>query len=162
MLLLLLCSGCGYRAVGGGGAPSPRLWLEPVDDRGDQPLFGALLTRELIRETADRAGVRDAGAERSGYGVSVRLDSVRETAVAYSTGDITREYLVVAEATATLASAGGDVLWRGTDIRAERSFTAGQSVNETETNKDRALALLAGDLASEILRRVSLRLSRQP
>jgi len=140
----------------------PLLWLEPVEDRGDQPLFGALLTRELTRETADRAGVRDAGAERSGYGVSVRLDAVRETAVAYSTGDITREYLVVAEAAATLASAGGGVLWRGTGIRAERSFPAGQSVNETESNKDRALALLAGDLAREILSRVSLRLSRQP
>jgi len=112
----------------------PLLWLEPVEDRGDQPLFGALLTRELTRETA----------------------------VAYSTGDITREYLVVAEAAATLASAGGGVLWRGTGIRAERSFPAGQSVNETESNKDRALALLAGDLAREILSRVSLRLSRQP
>jgi len=162
VILLLLCSGCGYRPVGGGGEPSPRLWLEPVDDRGDQPLFGALLARELTRETADRAGVRDAGPERSEYGVSVRLDSVRETAVAYSKGDITREYLVVAEATATLSSAGGEVLWRGTGIRAERSFPAGQSVNDTETNKDRALGLLAGDLAREILRRVSLKLSRQP
>jgi len=162
VLLLLLCSGCGYRPVGGGGEPSPRLWVGPVDDRGDQPLFGALLARELTRETADRAGVRDAGADRSEYGVSVRLDSVRETAVAYSTGDITRDYLVVAEATATLSSTGGEVLWRGTGIRAERSFPAGQSVNDTQTNKDRALGLLAGDLAREILRRVSLKLSRQP
>lgn len=161
MLLSLLCAGCGYRPVGGGAPPS-RLWVEPVEDRGDEPLFGALLARELTQEVADRAGAHDSDRDGAGHRVTVRLDAVRESVAAYSSGDIPREYLLTAEATATLAAAGGEVLWRGSGIRASRSFAAGSGVNETEENKDRALALLAGDLSREVLRRVGLKLSGRP
>ena len=67
-----------------------------------------------------------------------------------------REYVLTGEVAATLASAEGVVLWRGSGIRANRAFAAGASVDETEQNKDRALELLARDLAREVLRRVSL------
>ncbi|MFU8856303.1 MAG: LPS assembly lipoprotein LptE [Deferrisomatales bacterium] len=160
-LLLLLClvsalgASCGYRLVGH-GAPSRALWIAPVADAGDVPLFGATLAAELNRQAVDRGDVSVARRRGADVHLTVRLDRVWEAGVAFVVGDLVREYLLTAEVTATLSSPAGEVLWRGSGIRADREFPAGLSINETQTNKERAQALLAGDLAREVLRRASL------
>jgi outer membrane lipopolysaccharide assembly protein LptE/RlpB len=153
--LALLSGGCGYRLVGHGAA-ARSLWIAPVEDDGDQPLFGATLATDLHRQAVDLGALevgRQAGADAR---LTVRVDKVAEVGAAFVKGDLVREYVLRGVVTATLANASGKVLWRGGGIRADRPFAAGQSVNETEANKQRALALLSGDLAREVLRRVSL------
>ncbi len=161
LALAALAGGCGYRLVGHGAAPRT-LWIAPVADEGDVPLFGANLAAELSRQAVDRGGmslVRRGGAEAH---LAVRLDRVWEAGAAYVVGDLVREYLLTAEVTATLSSAAGAILWRGSGIRADREFAAGRSINETEANKDQAQILLARDLAREVLRRAGLALGAAP
>jgi outer membrane lipopolysaccharide assembly protein LptE/RlpB len=134
------------------------LWIGPVDDEGDEPLFGARLSQALARNALNRADAPLVRREQAQALLSVRVDSVNESAAAYSAVDVIREYILKAEVTATLTRPGGPVLWRGRNIRAQREFPAGSDVNETEDNKDRASERLARDLAREVLRRVSLAL----
>jgi len=159
--LALLTGGCGYRLVGH-GAPARTVWIAPVEDDGDQPLFGANLAAALHRQAVDRGDLRVSGQGGADARLLVRVDQVEEVGAAYVKGDIVREYVLRGEVTATLEDAAGKVLWRGGGIRADRSFPAGQTVNETEDNKQRALAVLAGDLAREVMRRASLILAGAP
>jgi outer membrane lipopolysaccharide assembly protein LptE/RlpB len=161
--LVLGAVGCGYQVLGSQGVGTTsglELWLGPIEDEGAEPLFGARLAQALAREAVDRADTALVGRERARSLLTVRVDSVVESGTAYTEGDIVQEYVLVAEVTATLAQPGGAVLWRGRAIRADRDFPAGATVNETEVNKDRAIALLTRDLSREILRRVSLVLNR--
>lgn len=149
--------GCGYQLAGrASGGPHQALWIAPVDDEGDEPLFGAKLARELARETVDRGDLALTDSARADASLSVRVDSVSEKAVAFVAGDIIKEYVVRAETTATVRRNGDEVIWRGKGIWADREYPAGTTVNETENNKDVALNLLASDLAREILQRTSL------
>lgn len=151
-----LALGCGYRLVGHGVGGARTLWIAPVPDESDEPLFGPALAAELSRQAVDRGDVALARRGAADAHLSVELERIAEAGAAYVAGDLVREYVLTGEVTATLASADGVVLWRGSGIRADREFPAGRSINETEANKDRALELLARDLAREVLRRVSL------
>jgi len=155
VLLTLVAGGCGYRLVGR-GASAHAVWIAPVEDDGDEPLFGATLAADLHRQAVDRGDLRVARDEGADVRLVVRVERVGEAGAAYVQGDLVREYLLRGEVTATLAVASGAVLWRGTNIRADRPFAAGLTVNETEANKRRALQLLSGDLAREVVRRASL------
>jgi len=159
--LALLVGACGYRLVGR-GAPARTVWIAPVEDDGDQPLFGAALAADLHRQAVDRGDLRVGREGGADARLSVRVDKVEEVGAAYVQGDLVREYVLRGEVTATLADPSGRVLWRGGGIRADRSFPAGRTVNESEDNKQRALALLAGDLAREVARRASLILGGSP
>ena len=156
--LLLLVLGCGYRVAGLGAAPGAArpLWIAPVDDRGGEPLFGAILARALAREAVDRGDLRLTTGNEAVLRLSVRADRVTESAAAFSAAGL-QEYRVAAEATATLSRVDGTVLWRGT-VGAHREFAAGSTVEATEQAKAAALELLARDLAREILRRLPLAL----
>jgi len=133
-----------------------------VEDSGDQALFGARLAADLHRQAVERGNLRLGGDGGADARLTVRVDKVEEVGAAYVKGDLVREYLLRGEVTATLADASGKVLWRSGGIRADRPFAAGQSVNETQANKERALALLSGDLAREVARRASLVLAGVP
>ncbi len=167
---LVLGAGCGYRVVGVGeagqdrswsGASGLALWLGPVEDDGDELLFGALFASQLAREAVDRPDLELVSRERSRAWLTARVDAVWERGVAYAVGDLVREYALVGTVTATLNSPQGDVLWHQGGIRADRDFAAGDSVDETQDNKNRAKTLLARDLAREVLRRVAVVLDRR-
>lgn len=161
-LVLLAGFGCGYRLLGGSAPQAARVWLGPVADDSAEPLFGAHVRAALAREVVDRADVVLADRQGATASLTARVTSTKETTTAYVAGDNPRQYLLVAEAEATLSSNDGTVLWKGLNLRADRQFSAGDTVEGTQTNKQQALQLLAGDLSREIARRVSLSLSTLP
>ncbi|HSH68613.1 MAG TPA: hypothetical protein VK997_01760, partial [Deferrisomatales bacterium] len=79
-----------------------------------------------------------------------------ESGAAFVVGDLTREYLLVGAVSATLIRPDGEVLWKGGVIRADRAFSAGADVNQTEQHKAVARELLARDLGQEVLRRAAV------
>ena len=162
LLGVLLAAGCGYRLLGAGGASAARIWVGPVSDDSTEPLFGAHVRTALAREVVDRAEV--SLADRSGATalLTCRVVSVKETSKAFVAGDKPRQYILEAEGEATLTGRDNKVIWKGLKIQADRLFTAGASVGVTEANKAQAIELLAGDLAREIARRVSLVLGTLP
>lgn len=152
--------GCGYRLAGSErGLAARSLWIAPVDDESEEILFGATLAKAVARETVNRADTVLVARSAAQMLLSIRVDSVTATGVAFTAGDRVREYTVVGKVTATLESQEGEILWRGVGVWADRSYPAGDTVNETEANKDEALVLLAMDLAREVLRRASLKLA---
>lgn len=156
----LTLQGCGYRIAGRGGAvASKAVWLAPVDDESDEILFGATLAKALSREVVDGADAVLVGRETADLLLFIRVDSVTAKGVAFVVGDRVREYVLVGNVTATLEDAQGNLLWKGVGIRADREYAAGDTVNQTEANKDDALVLLARDLAREVLRRATLQLA---
>jgi outer membrane lipopolysaccharide assembly protein LptE/RlpB len=155
--LALVLAGCGYQVLGRGG--SHRYVIGPVADDGGEPLFGADLRAALAREAVDRGDAAlGASGEAGAYLLRARVVSIREDAVAYSVGDRARQYLLTAEAEATLEASDGRVVWKGVRIPVDREFPAGETVEDTENNKDVTLHLLAEELARAILRRASLAL----
>ncbi len=154
--LLAAAVGCGYRLAGWSGTPA--LWIEPVEDEGNEPLFGARLTRDLTRETVNKGDARLVARGSAEAVVAVALDEVTESGGAYTAGDRVREYLLAASATVTVLRADGEVVWRSRGVAATREFAGGETLDETERNKERALELLSRDLAREILRRTVLAL----
>ncbi len=148
-------AGCGYRVLGAGDRGS--LWIAPVVDGGGEPLFGATLARALAREAVGRADASLASRESAAVHLAVRVDGVSEAGVAYGVGDVVREYRVTAAVTATATRPGGEVLWRGAGLRADRAYGAVPAdASATEAAKGRALEVLAADLAREVLRRLAL------
>jgi hypothetical protein len=134
-----------------------------VADDGDEPLFGADLRAALARETVDRGDAALASPGAGAYVLKVRVAAIRETTVAYSVGDEPRQYLLTAEAEATLEAPDGALVWKGVRITADREFPAGDTVEDTENNKDDTLHLLSEELARAVLRRASLALeNRRP
>lgn len=157
-----LAPACGYRIVGHGAGGTRSLWIAPVPDESTEPLFGPALGTELNRQAVDRGGLALVRRGAADAHLTVALDRLTEAGAAYVAGDLVREYVLTGEVTATLSAPSGEVLWKGSGIRADREFPAGAGVNETRVNKDRALALLARDLAREVLRRASLALETAP
>lgn len=156
----LVVAGCGYRLAGSeAGLATRTLWVAPVEDESDEILFGATLAKAVAREAVNRADVVLVGRPAAEMLLSIRVDSVTATGVAFTAGDRVREYTLVGVVTATLENPGGEIIWRGVDVRADREFAAGDTVNETEANKDQALILLAKDLSREVLRRATLKLA---
>lgn len=150
----MVLAGCGYRVLGAGERGS--LWIAPVEDEGAEPLFGATLARALAREAVGRADAALTPRGSAEVQLVVRVDSVSEEGMAYGVGDVVREYRVTAVATATATRPGGEVLWRGAGVRADRAFLASADATATEVAKARALGLVAEDLAREVLRRLAL------
>ena len=156
LLATLLCLGCGYRVLGHGATGARPLWIAPVEDDAAEPLFGVHLGQHLAREAVDRADFTLAGEERADLVLRVRVEQVSESGAAFVVGDLTREYLLVGVVSAYLTRPDGEILWKGTSIRADREFPAGTDVNQTERNKDAARELLARDLGREVLRRAAV------
>lgn len=160
-LLSLFLSGCGYRLVGARPAGELQgLWIGPVEDVGDLPLFGSYLRSALARDAVDQPGKTLASRESAKALLTGRVVSVKENAVAYVAPDRPREYLLKAEVEATLSRPDGKVLWKSTKIHAERQFASGTTIEATQRNKQVAAELLARDVSHEILRRVALTLER--
>ncbi len=158
-LAVAAAAGCGYRLAGlhtPAGGPHLRVWVAPIDDRASEPLFGAVLARQIARQVADRPGVRLVPRDRADRVLRVRLDRVEEEGAAYRVGDEVREYVLTGSVTVTVTRPDGEVVWRGAGVWADREFSSGPTVQLTEANKDAALDLLARDLAGEILRRLVL------
>ncbi len=159
LMLTVAAAGCGYRLAGldtPAGGPGVRVWVAPVDDRASEPLFGAVLARQIARQVADRPGVRLVPRDAADRVLRVRLDRVEEEGAAYRVGDEVREYVLTGSVTVTITRPDGEVVWRAPGVWADREFSSGPAVEITEANKDAALDLLARDLASEILRRLVL------
>ena len=157
LLLALVLAGCGYHLVGRGG--THRYVIGPVADDGGEPLFGADLRAALAREAVDRGDAAlGAVGEAGAYLLKARVAAIREKAVAYSVGDRPRQYLLTAEAEVVLVGPDGKTVWKGLRITADREFPAGDTVEETQNNKEAVLHLLSEELAREILRRASLAL----
>lgn len=157
LALALALSGCGYRLVGGGGAPARPVHVGSVADESGEPLFGASLRAALARQVVDRPEAALGSPGGAGvWRLSATALSAQETAVAYVAGDRPRLYLLAAEADARLEAPDGRVVWKGLRLRAEREFVAGDTVEQTKVQKNAALRLLAEDLAREVLRRVAL------
>lgn len=157
-----LAPACGYRLVGRGAGGPRSLWIAPVPDESTEPLFGPALGTELNRQAVDRGGLILARRGAADAHLAVTLNRLAEAGAAYVAGDLVREYVLTGEVTATLTTPSGEVVWEGSGIVSDREFPAGADVNETRVNKDRALALLARDLAREVLRRASLALETAP
>jgi hypothetical protein len=158
VILVVALAGCGYRWAESGSAATRAVWLGPVDDRTQQPLFGARLRAALAREVVDRGDASLSPRSRSGALLTVQAASLTETATAFVVGDVPRQYSLQAEVEARLTGPEGQILWKGLGIKADRLFPAGDVVEVTQANKEIALDLLAGDLSREILRRASLAL----
>ncbi len=149
----LLAGACGYRWTGAPRAAGG-LWVrvDPVEDRGDEPLFGAVLARALAREVVDRPGLRLAGAGEGDVRVRATVLRVTEEGATYSAAGL-QEYRIRAEVRVELAPGPGGSPWRGV-VAADREFPAGDTVEATQEAKEAALELLARDLARAIARRV--------
>lgn len=158
----VLAPACGYRIVGHGAGGGRSLWIAPVPDESTEPLFGPALGAELNRQAVDRGDLALVRRGAADAHLTVTLEGISEAGAAFVAGDRVREYVLTGEVAATLSTPTGEVLWKGSGIRADREFPAGAGVNETRVNKDRALALLARDLAREVLRRASLALETAP
>jgi outer membrane lipopolysaccharide assembly protein LptE/RlpB len=133
-----------------------------VEDASDQPLVGSQLRASLAREAVDQAGEGLAPRGSARGLLTARVLTVEETTVAFAAPDRPREYLLRAEAEATLTRPDGRVLWKSTRIHADREFISGLTVEATQRNKEVAVEQLARDLSREILRRVALTMDREP
>ena len=161
-LFLLAGAGCGYRVVGRdtpGATGDHPLWIAPVEDDSDEPLFGQRFAAALSRQAVDRAGVRLVRRNEAPHHLKVQVAQVEQKGAAYVVGDIARVYTLTGTATAYLTRPDGELIWKASGLRGYREFPAGDDVNQTEANKDVAEEQLAGDLAGEVLRRVGLVLS---
>ncbi len=156
LVVALLCLGCGYRVLGHGAGGARPLWIAPVEDDAAEPLFGVNLGQQLSREAVDRADFTLAGEDRADLVLRVRVEQVVESGAAFVVGDLTREYLLIGRVSAYLTRPDGEILWKGSAIRADRAFPAGADVNQTEANKEVAKELLARDLGREVLRRAAV------
>jgi hypothetical protein len=130
--------------------------VAPVEDNANEPLFGVQLGQQLSREAVNRAEFALASRDRAQFGLRVRVAHIEETGAAFVVGDLTREYVVTGAVDAYLDGPDGEILWKGTGIRADRAFPAGADVNQTVANKNVALELLARDLSREVFRRAAL------
>jgi hypothetical protein len=170
LFLQPLLFGCGYRVTSGdavgrvGGAHSTiKMVIGSVDDRSREPLLGALVRQGLARRGMERSDVvivNSSSKELDGvYVLSVELGKLWEDARASTISDGSREYLLRGLADATVKRAG-ETVWLGRNIMARREFARGEDVDAIVFNKDRALKLLADDLAGEVMRRALLGIRR--
>ncbi len=153
LVVALLVGACGYRWSGGPGpAGVLGVRVDPVEDRGDEPLFGAVLARALAREVVDRPGLRLAGADGGDVRVRATVLRVVEEGASYSAAGL-QEYRIRAEVRVELVPGSGGSPWTGV-VSADREFAAGATVEATQEAKEAALELLARDLARATVRRV--------
>lgn len=172
LLLLPLFSSCGYHVTSGeglgridGAARTIKMAIGSVDDRSRDPLLGALVRQGLARRGVERSDVvivdNPSEEELSGvYVLSAQLGTLWEEARASTVAAGSREYLLRGSGDATVKSAG-ETVWLGRNITARREFATGSDVDSIVFNKDRALKLLADDLAGEIMRRALLGIRRR-
>jgi len=148
----LLVAACGYRWTGAPGASGDlRVAVDPVEDRGDEPLFGAVLARALAREVVDRPGLRLARAGEGDVRVRATVLRVVEEGATYSAAGL-QEYRIRAEVRVEILPGPSGRPWKGV-VAADREFPAGATVEATQEAKEAALDLLARDLARAIARR---------
>jgi outer membrane lipopolysaccharide assembly protein LptE/RlpB len=166
VLLALCLSGCGYRfttgEVAAGGSDAPRtikLVIGSVDDRSREPLLGAMVRQGLARRGVERSDVAivTSSSEASDYRyvLTLELKELYESARASTVSAGSREYLLTVAADATVKR-GDEVVWIGRNISARREFSRGDVIDDIRFNKEKALKLLADDLAGEAMRRALL------
>jgi hypothetical protein len=127
------------------------LAVDGVEDRSREPLFGAMLREGLTRRGLDGAEVVVKREGEAGLVLHVVITDLGESPRAFNVANLPREYLLTAKADAVVFR-GSETVWKGKDIGARREFPAGEDIDGTRRNKDRALRILADDLAGEILR----------
>lgn len=151
--LLIFASGCAYHMVGAGDeGDAVGLRLAQFDDQSREPLFGPRLLREMARRGLERSEL--AVGREGGYGLEVRLLKLTEAPRAFNRTNVPSEYLLVAKADTFLVK-GGETVWKNLGATARESFPAGADIASTNANRERAMLVLAENLAGEILRRAS-------
>ncbi len=156
-LLALSTAGCGYRFIDSSELTDARVSIGSVEDRSREPIFGAMVRARLAERSIGRSDVKTVSrSDSTAPRLDVKLNTLTETARAYREDGYPREYLLKVSGDATLTTSDGVVVWTQANISVRREFGSGTDVNITRANKDRALKLLADDLAGEILRRVAV------
>jgi outer membrane lipopolysaccharide assembly protein LptE/RlpB len=145
---LLLPSGCGYRLLGSGKPGCDGFLMGSVDDLTREPLFGPLLRASLSSAMVERGCEGDVTLD-------VTLKGFKNESKAFVAGDFAREYLLSVTADFTLKR-GEKTLAKETGIEAWREYYAGEDVNATNANRDKALRDLADTAADKIIRRASI------
>ena len=159
LALLLGLPACGYRLVGSRGEPVKlNVELAKFDDGSREPLFGPMLLREIKRKGMERS---DLVSSSDGLGLEISVRKLVETPRAFNRTEVPAEYVLTVSADLKLTR-GGMKVWENRDLSGRREFAAGHHINGTRENRNRALEALARDVASDLMRRVSVAVSTLP
>ena len=154
VMLASICVGCGYHAVGRGGAyPGgiTSIGFFPLENRTTEPNLEAKLLAALRKEIISRRDI-DVAASTSAQGVlRGKVTTFTTGSIAYDREARAREYRVTIGVDMELIRRrDGTLLWKGNNIQRHREYRASSEVLINEESKNNALRDLVEELAEEI------------
>lgn len=157
LLLLLICTGCGYHFSGQGNPFSEDIKTIAIPVFANQTAeagFENYFTNQLVYEFASRKKLRVVDIKDADLILKGKISSVGLPDVSFSAGyqGLERKAIVVVEA--LLEKRNGEVLWQDRNITREEVYKVDSNPMTTESNKQTALRKIASDLAERIHLRI--------
>jgi len=158
ILLVVLCSSCGYRFAEEGGFPgdTERLFVKVLENKTQETgvesiVTNALLTELTLRKTDELArGFDNADVVLSGV---VNLVTIRTISV--SKPDVANERRVTVSVDLKLTKKGGRIVWAAKGLSDFEAYLVDADTERTDANRRNAIRVLSKRLAERTVNRFS-------
>jgi outer membrane lipopolysaccharide assembly protein LptE/RlpB len=151
--VVLAAAGCGYHLARRGTelpADVGTLAVPVFKNETYEPGVEDLVTDALVREFERHRWVRIVPAAEADAVLTGVLKDFVTVPIAFATKDYAVEFRARARCKVQVRSRAGKVLWEDKDVAVDAEYEATPDIFASETNKRRAIARLAADLAEEV------------
>lgn len=165
LLAIFLLAGCGYHHPADRPAATEMTAIHAAtwENRTNE----AALEGHLLRKTADWLQQSpllrlEADPARADYLLSGTIEAVNNPATAFNSGDRATTLKAWVKVTYRLVEQpAGRTVWEINEVVRERNYQAGDEAVRNRSNKEEALAVIAGEVAEQIYLKILASLAEQ-
>ena len=158
ILLVVLCSACGYRFAEQGGFPgdTERLFVKVLENKTQETGVESIVTNALLAELTLRktdelaSGFDDADVVLSGV-----VDLVTIVTISVSKPDVADERRVTVSVDLKLTKKDGRIVWAANDLTDFEAYLVDTDTERTDANRRNAIRVLSKRIAERAVNRFS-------
>jgi outer membrane lipopolysaccharide assembly protein LptE/RlpB len=157
LILVVLCSGCGYTFTGGGNFPSgiKSICVNTLKNRSSETSIENTITNDIIYEITRSGRIQLTGIETAEAVLDGEVESLRVYSVSRRGSHASIERRVEVSVALTLTDKNNKIIWSVKGFSDDETFEVTSDKLSTEQKKRDAVSTLSKRLAENIFNRMT-------